>query len=782
MKNELNLFSVVNSNLTSEKNKVASTNSFSSNKSLPEIKDFNKRRSLLVKGTFHFKETLKALHNAATLSNSRVPMVSLSKEPERRNVANIYRPLKKNFGNKKKNFKASNTVRDFLKTPAGIQDEQFSFNINDYRRKSEKKTGQSKLKQILEDRRQSCYIIKKTKKRYKPNSIAMWRCFPILEQMIENSIIQFAKYDLLEGSATIQEKLIKELSKSEKEPDKITALLDNMVGFKKFMTTMGIQRKTISQAAAHLGLKYFHTDEFIFRQNDFSDFFYCIIQGKVELSKIKTIEIPNHLKDIFNPPSSFQNNAHLRRGGQIKKDKLIQEFDDPFTTLNEGQVFGEYGLIDKENSTRKASAKALIDTYLLTVDIACFKTYFKASIEKVFFDRKIFLLNHFPCFSSFSKEEFDRLYYKIIIMPFRNGQFIINEGDPADKIFIVLKGGSCKLSKLYKGENIHILSMQAGDIFGLESVCQRNVDEVSKQMLGKTPTTNEIHIETDKLARFTHSVTASSDDTSILKLELFKSTITMKSVFIQFLQSIFQSQNASIEGIFERSVGLKDKFKLNYTKNEIERKLNPQLVSKHLDNSIKEVESFRRSLFKTNTNKESNSIKYEISKINEPSKQVTVTANLQKLNPESKLFSNGVTHSRKVNGVNSSMDIAIQMHNKQIQLASPIKGKEACLTVRSERTQHHWSKNNFDMNYSLTDKALTTAETIPMLPLKNDKGVFINKVVKKRGTNFIIKSIEVHSSSQCSTPQNCGLTPHSIKFKTENFNLPLISQIIKVKK
>ena len=60
----------------------------------------------------------------------------------------------------------------------------------------------------------------------------------------------------------------------------------------------------------------------------------------------------------------------------MKKDKVIIEFDDPFTTLNEGQVFGEYGLIDKENNLRKASAKAIIDTYLLTVDINCFKNYF----------------------------------------------------------------------------------------------------------------------------------------------------------------------------------------------------------------------------------------------------------------------------------------------------------------------------------------------------------------------------------------------------------------------
>ena len=87
MRNELNLFSVVNSNLTTENNKGVPTISFSSNKSLPVIKDFNKRRSLLVKQPFQFKEALKALNRTAT-SDSKIQFVSVSKEPERKLAIN----------------------------------------------------------------------------------------------------------------------------------------------------------------------------------------------------------------------------------------------------------------------------------------------------------------------------------------------------------------------------------------------------------------------------------------------------------------------------------------------------------------------------------------------------------------------------------------------------------------------------------------------------------------------------------------------------------------------
>lgn len=748
-------------------------NSELSAKTLPNIRDLNKRNSFLAVGSFQFGDISRKVNfhpnEIAIKSPSTTKAVKLH---ESRTIttfksSNSIAPSSVNMRSKN-NYKSSSSIKDFLsKADESLRNpiEQFSFNINDYRRTTDKKLGQSKLKVMLEERRKSCR--KPLKKRFKPNSIANWKCFPILEQMIENSIIQFTKFDLLEGSATIQEKLIKELSKEEKDQDKITALLENMPGFKKFMVTMGIQRRTVNQAAIHLGLRLVPSGEFIFRQNDSSDYFYCIILGKVELSKIKTIEAPINTQEPQPHLSTFSFGTYLRKNASVKKDKQIIEFDDPFTTLNEGQVFGEYGLIDKDNNLRKASAKAIIETYLLTVDINCFKNYFKASVEKVFFDRKIFLLNHFPCFSDFSKEEFDKLYYKVVITPYRNSQTIINEGDVADKIFIILKGGTCKLTKNFKGETIHILNMQAGDIFGLDSVCNKNMEEVYNCLKDRSGSSTDFAISSEKMSKYTHSVMASSDDSNILKLELFKSTITVKKAFIQFLQSIYFSQNSSIEETFQKSIGLKAKFKLNYTKNELERKINPHMVSQYLDKNISEVETYRQSLINT---KKINSvaIKYEISNNQEhlAIRPATFRPNHPNFHSELSVF--------------ALTDIRTESSNSKMRHTPSISVIPSLSSKFKEKEEKKIKSNCSNDN----KKAPTSLKGQLNNPEVHEFDL-ANRVVKKRGNKFVImistdKPLVTKNVSRVSEPgeESHPSTRQISTYKTENFNLPLISKMI----
>lgn len=633
---------------------------------------------------------------------------------------------------------------------------QFTFDIEEYRRRSEKvKGGQPKLKQVFEERRKSYTAPKKPqKRRKKQNIIANWRTFPILEHMVENSIVQFVKYDLLEGSASISEKLVKELSKVEKDADKITALLDNITGFRKFMTTMGVQRKTVYQASTHLGIKYIRAGSYVFKQGDSSDFFYCIIIGKVELSKLKRIEVQQQKEVSFS-------HKNIRRLTGIKKEVLYQEFDDPFTTLVEGNVFGEYGLIDKDNSQRKASAKAVIDTYLLTVDVDCFKAYFKSCVEKVIFDRKIFLLNHIPCFSSFKKEEFDKLFYKIVISPYRNGQTIINEGETADKIFILMKGSSCKLLKQHKGEAIHILNMQSGDIFGLEAVCQKNIDEARKVVQSTASGIADLVIDNDKLTNYTHSVVSSSDDTSVIKLDMFKSTVTIKSDFIVFLQQIFSSQSSSISQIYYKNIGVRAKFKVNYIKDELDRKINPQLISKFLEANIKNVDLIRKSCHKRNL-RELPAISYEVKAMGNTLSSLNISGYNQPSAASSEKIFNTISCADDFNRNLSKANKLLSIN--QIKKDSQMRNRNNCSILKTEYTSSKKLSTKSPKSLFSTVFSNDKKKVLLKPKLNTSEG---NRLIN--GETLPPKSkIEVFVTS----PQNLKL------FRTENFNIPLISQLM----
>ena len=69
------------------------------------------------------------------------------------------------------------------------------------------------------------------------------------------------------------------------------------------------------------------------------------------------------------------------------------------------------------------------------------------------------------------------------------------------------------------------------NIYSQKIIDKSIIEEVNRNIQGKTLNNNEINIEPEKLARFTHSVTASTDDTNILKLDLFKSFSSSRLLF-----------------------------------------------------------------------------------------------------------------------------------------------------------------------------------------------------------------------------------------------------------
>ena len=382
------------------------------------------------------------------------------------------------------------------------------------------------LKQLYEEKRDN--IKNKQNEIAKINkqkrSISFMNSYIFFEKIVENSISTVNNYCFTGNNVYFAEKAIEELNKkTNKNIEKLVTLLENIPGFKRFISINGIQRKSLYAAALSFKHVSYEPNEYIFKMHDITNGFYCILSGKIELSKFKKANLNtiDKLNKIYNPmfntcysknnfsnisnrfkityPNLNENSITVDSNKDLSyndlkyalisnKDFLNNVFsnkkdnsnnvnkyhylnnniyvDDPFITLLEGDTFGEYGIL--ENSHRTASAKALVKSNLIYIDKEAFITHFKHSIEKVYIERKLFIINHIPYFLNFTKDEFHNSFLKTTFYNVKKNCSIMVERTCAKSIYIILKG-SCKIYKYYNGGQIHILSTSEGDIIGLEA-------------------------------------------------------------------------------------------------------------------------------------------------------------------------------------------------------------------------------------------------------------------------------------------------------------------------
>ena len=647
---------------------------------------------------------------------------------------------------------------------------EFNFNIDLYRRRFSQQTPDllsSRLKQIFEDRRSSCKTQIKRRSSNLTNKVSRMRCYIILEKMVENCVTQLKRQELLEGSTPFSDKVIKELLKEQKDKDseKITTLLENLPGFKKFMNIMGLSRKILLKAAEKLSYMKVRPGEYIFREGNKSDNFYCILSGKIELSKVKRIE--RDLTSLISSHPNYKNiaDALLRRSNTKLID--IQELDIPFTTLKDGEVFGEYGLIDDKD--RGANAKALIETDLLVVDYPCFKNYFKSSIERVLVERKLYVINRIPYFSNFTKEEFHKIFLKMIIKPHEKGKIIIEEGSKAENLFLILKGGVCKLSKKFKSGQIHIITMLEGDMFGLEAASENNYNE----LLDKKELSRPI-IE-DNLTEYNYTVSSDSNDTIILQLNLLTSEIYKKELFVQ-LQHMHKNKSQVINEIFEKQTLHRLNYKPTYKKDVFERRVDKVLLSSYLDKSGKTIDKIRSNAIKEYKSNQYHQISLKLTYIDSKMKQFNT------IDTETILPSTAISSKRKTNNYYTDQFALLstdRVNNKFISTNSDL----------SELLPKRYSKVKFDSivdsksnnENSLYTSDLKLTKNISKFSLKNQAEMtefsksrkppifdeYMSKITRIKGSNFNI--VKNKSNRKI------------LMLKTENFNLQLVSQLSKMK-
>lgn len=164
-------------------------------------------------------------------------------------------------------------------------------------------------------------------------------------------------------------------------------------GFKKFMKYNGVDDDAIRIAANLLQFQRVEKSQLVFKQDDRSEHFYGIIQGKISIRERVKVNRKADPADSFQRSNflililedSGRNTTLFRTYVSLSSQQndrrsvvKVPEFqDEEKFILLEGQCFGEWGLIYKKE--RIASALALETTDLFTLDANSFDTSFNVS-------------------------------------------------------------------------------------------------------------------------------------------------------------------------------------------------------------------------------------------------------------------------------------------------------------------------------------------------------------------------------------------------------------------
>ncbi len=256
-----------------------------------------------------------------------------------------------------------------------------------------------------------------------------------------------------------------------------------------------------------------------------------------------------------------------------------------------------------------------------------------------------------------------------------------------------------------------------------------------------------------------------SNDTIILELNLIASDIVKEDLFKQ-LQELNKTKLSLVNDIFKKKTELKLNYKPTYEKDIFERQINQRVLSKFLDKSSNKVESMRKeyliksSLVKSTKNNsvkvnylDSSNLKqyHTIESTNKFTETIQSESNHHKLN---NYLTINLTNEGNSNITNSNTDLPLVIKGKK---ESAISLKKENGTIKRSN-KHDLTKEKIAELFSLTGRD----------PNKS----------KSNNTFNLIESIENNKNRK---KENFQIRENSkrkiLMFKTENFNLPLVSQL-----
>ena len=240
-----------------------------------------------------------------------------------------------------------------------------------------------------------------------------------------------------------------------RNPKVLLSYLSHITKFNQYISINNLTQKDLLKAFSNAKYQIVESEENIFKQNDKPQFFYLIINGKVDIlyTKYKSTKKNNNKnnKKKINP---INKRLHLSRQKTLTS-KIIN-------TLTNFDFFGEYAFLYHIKRTNTAIAKT-DPTYLITFNEKTFNECFSRHIINGESEKKLFIYKYIKPFKNLTTILFNSYYRNIKRIFASSGIKIITDKKEGNSIYLIYKG-ECAIKK----DDKIIVILDKGDIFGLE--------------------------------------------------------------------------------------------------------------------------------------------------------------------------------------------------------------------------------------------------------------------------------------------------------------------------
>jgi CRP-like cAMP-binding protein len=227
--------------------------------------------------------------------------------------------------------------------------------------------------------------------------------------------------------------LISILQKPKKSPEDISKICEFLSKIKDFSPyIISLSSISLEEVASTLKLEKFHDQEKIFDKGDKSDKLYIIAKGYVWLYDV----------------DHNQNLVH-------------------FTSLNQGKVLGERGLI--RNLPRSLTAISKKKTYLVTLEVDKFLLIIDNQLQSNVEEKINFIEKTFPKTVGFRVYQRERMAYCMDVKQYKRDDVIIAENRVCDYLMILFSG-ECLLEKRVFDRKVKISCIESGCFVAEECV------------------------------------------------------------------------------------------------------------------------------------------------------------------------------------------------------------------------------------------------------------------------------------------------------------------------
>ena len=534
-----------------------------------------------------------------------------------------------------------------------------------------------------------------------------------------------------------------------RNPKILLSYLNNVTKFNQYININNLNQKDLLKAFSKAKYLIIESEETIFKQNDKPEFFYLIINGKVDILYTKYKSTKNNNKNNKKKINPINRRLHLSRQITLTS-KIINK-------LSNFDFFGEYAFIYQIKRTNTAIAKT-DPTYLIAFDEKTFNEYFLRHIINGETEKKFFIYKYIKPFKNLTTILFNSYYRNIKRIFLSSGNKIITNKKDGNSIFLIYKG-ECTIKK----DNKIIVILDKGDIFGLECLFGDNYE---------------------------FNIVSNNMQTIIFEFEINDYLDYFLDDLRDYFQEYYSNQKKIIEEIYLNQCKYKEKLKKEYkylskiTQNDIEK------------NRIKNGFIYNEEKLIKNTNLEVNNKKYfndlkNITKISFPNinnsntnsslnknknnfRYLLLNNNENSNNNSNFYFNNSnLSTTRNFNSLNEYNKINIStknsFSNNKINNTYNINFNNNFNTIYSNNINHLNLNNEKKINDE--EEFLNTQTTIRKRMISRKK--FLKEIMDKYHAKKKVLTLAQLIDKSIDNWKSANEYTNNFNFKTKNFNVPL---------